>query len=164
MTEAPLHAKTGSKAMQGPESASALDEETAAPSCLTVLAAPRTWRAPHPRVPHQAGATRGEVIRAVSVGGPAAGNGVTKAIRSRDAAQGKARALAWVRKLVTGVRHDHPEGNRRSRNRPGGTPVPSSSEQGGSARQMIRRVEKSSVAVCPMRFEKGSARPSVWYQ
>jgi alkylhydroperoxidase/carboxymuconolactone decarboxylase family protein YurZ len=79
LREAPAHAAAWMDGVQGLSAASALDEKTEALAYLAVLAALRLesgvpFHAAHAK---QAGASREEVISAVLVGLPAAGNGVT---------------------------------------------------------------------------------------
>jgi alkylhydroperoxidase/carboxymuconolactone decarboxylase family protein YurZ len=82
LTEAPAHARAWSQAVDGLKEASALDEKTAALAYLAVLAALRlSGGLPfHAKLAKRAGATRVEVISAVLVGLPAAGNGVTEGL------------------------------------------------------------------------------------
>jgi alkylhydroperoxidase/carboxymuconolactone decarboxylase family protein YurZ len=82
LKECPAHAKAWLAAVRGLAEASALDEKTATLAYLSVLAALRLdagvpFHAAHAR---QAGATRDEVISAILVGLPAAGNAVTHAL------------------------------------------------------------------------------------
>jgi alkylhydroperoxidase/carboxymuconolactone decarboxylase family protein YurZ len=92
MAEAPEHAGAWSSAVRGLAGATALDEKTSALAYLAVLAALRLGNGVpfHVRAAKQAGATRDEIISAVLVGLPAAGNAVTEclpdAIASFDAA------------------------------------------------------------------------------
>jgi alkylhydroperoxidase/carboxymuconolactone decarboxylase family protein YurZ len=92
LREAPAHAEAWMGAVQGLGAASALDEKTETLAYLAVLAALRLesgvpFHAAHAK---RAGASRDEVIGAVLVGLPAAGNGVTTclpaALRAYDAA------------------------------------------------------------------------------
>jgi len=91
LREAPGHAKAWMGAVQGLDAASALDEKTETLAYLAVLAALRLESGVPFHVTHakQAGASRDEVIGAVLVGLPAAGNGVTAclpaALRAYDA-------------------------------------------------------------------------------
>ena len=91
LREAPGHAKAWMGAVQGLGAASALDEKTETLAYLAVLAALRLESGVPFHVTHakQAGASRDEVIGAVLVGLPAAGNGVTAclpaALRAYDA-------------------------------------------------------------------------------
>ena len=91
LKEAPEHAQAWMGVVTGLDAASALDEKTEALAYLAVLAALRLesgtpFHAAHAK---QAGASREEVISAVLVGLPAAGNGVTAclpaALRAFDA-------------------------------------------------------------------------------
>ena len=77
--EAPKHAQAWMQMVQGLAAASALDAKTQALAYLAVLAALRLESGVPFHVAHakQAGASRDEVISAVLVGLPAAGNGVT---------------------------------------------------------------------------------------
>ena len=86
--QAPAHAGAWMGAVQGLGAASALDEKTAALAYLAVLAATRlTSGVPfHARHARELGATRDEVISAVLVGLPAAGNAVTQALPAALAA------------------------------------------------------------------------------
>jgi alkylhydroperoxidase/carboxymuconolactone decarboxylase family protein YurZ len=82
LREAPGHAQAWMGAVQGLGAASALDEKTAALAYLAVLAALRLesgvpFHAAHAKA---AGATREEVVSAVLVGLPAAGNRVTQVL------------------------------------------------------------------------------------
>ena len=88
MREAPGHAQAWSGAIQGLARASALDAKTAALAYLAVLAALRLESGIpfHVQSARQAGASRDEVISAILVGLPAAGNGVTQALPAALAA------------------------------------------------------------------------------
>ena len=79
MNEAPKHAQAWSGAVQGLSTASALDQKTAALCYLAVLSVLRleTGIAFHVASAKKAGASRDEVISAVLVGLPAAGNATT---------------------------------------------------------------------------------------
>jgi alkylhydroperoxidase/carboxymuconolactone decarboxylase family protein YurZ len=79
MTEAPQHAQAWATAVQGLAAASALDAKTSALAYLAVLAALRLESGVpfHVKAARQAGASREEVISALLIGLPAAGNGVT---------------------------------------------------------------------------------------
>jgi alkylhydroperoxidase/carboxymuconolactone decarboxylase family protein YurZ len=79
MTEAPQHAQAWATAVQGLAGASALDAKTSALAYLAVLAAMRLENGIpfHVRAAKSAGASREEVISAILIGLPAAGNGVT---------------------------------------------------------------------------------------
>ena len=91
LREAPAHAEAWMGGVQGLGAASALDEKTETLAYLAVLAALRLESGVPFHVTHakQAGASRDEVIGAVLVGLPAAGNGVTAclpaALRAYDA-------------------------------------------------------------------------------
>lgn len=90
LAEAPQHAQAWMTAVQGLGKASALDAKTQALAYLAVLAALRLESGVPFHVVHarELGASRDEVISAVLVGLPAAGNGVTQvlpaAIRAYD--------------------------------------------------------------------------------
>jgi len=92
LAEAPKHAEAWSSAVQGLAGASALDAKTSALAYLAVLAALRMESGVpfHVQAARRAGASRDEVISAILVGLPAAGNAVTAclpaAIESFDAA------------------------------------------------------------------------------
>lgn len=92
LSEAPAHAKAWMTAVQGLDSASALDKKTEHLAYLAVLAALRLESGVpfHVGLAKQAGASREEVISAILVGLPAAGNTVTQslpaAISAYDAA------------------------------------------------------------------------------
>ena len=88
MSEAPGHAQAWGGAIQGLAAASALDRKTAELAYLAVLAALRLQsRIPfHAHAAKSAGASRDEVISAILVGLPAAGNGVTQALPAAIAA------------------------------------------------------------------------------
>ena len=79
LSEAPAHAKAWMGAVHGLDAAGALDDKTEALAYLAGLAALRLESGGPFHVAHakQAGASRDEVISAVLVGLPAAGNGVT---------------------------------------------------------------------------------------
>jgi alkylhydroperoxidase/carboxymuconolactone decarboxylase family protein YurZ len=79
LREAPAHAEAWMAGVQGLGAASALDEKTETLAYLAVLAALGLqsgvpFHAAHAK---RAGATRAEVVSAVLIGLPAAGNGVT---------------------------------------------------------------------------------------
>jgi alkylhydroperoxidase/carboxymuconolactone decarboxylase family protein YurZ len=82
MREGPRHAQAWMHAVRGLGEASALDAKTQALSYLAVLAALRLESGIAFHVAHakEAGATRDEVISAVLVGLPAAGNAVVHAL------------------------------------------------------------------------------------
>jgi len=88
MTEAPGHAEAWMGAVQALDRASALDKKTEELTYLAVLAALRL-EGGVPFLVHlarQAGASRDEVVSAILVGLPAAGNGVTHALPAALAA------------------------------------------------------------------------------
>ena len=74
--------------VQGMSAASALDKKTSALAYLAVLAALRLENGIpfHVQSAKQAGATREEVISAILIGLPAAGNGVTQVLPAAVAA------------------------------------------------------------------------------
>jgi alkylhydroperoxidase/carboxymuconolactone decarboxylase family protein YurZ len=82
MTEAPKHAQAWMAAVQGLDNASALDKKTEHLAYLAVLAAMRLESGVpfHTQLAKEAGASRDEVISALLVGLPAAGNGVTQSL------------------------------------------------------------------------------------
>ena len=92
LSEAPEHAKAWMGAAEGLEAASALEPKTRHLAYLAVLAAMRLESGVpfHVMLAKKAGATRAEVISAVLVGLPAAGNTVTAclpaALRAYDTA------------------------------------------------------------------------------
>ena len=88
LREAPDHASAWSSMVQGLAAASALDAKTAALAYLAVLAALRLEGGIpfHVRSAKAAGATREEVIRAILIGLPAAGHGVTQVLPAALAA------------------------------------------------------------------------------
>ncbi len=79
LSEAPKHAQAWMQAVQALDGASALDKKTEALAYLAVLAALRLESGVpfHVMMAKNAGATRDEVISAVLVGLPAAGNACT---------------------------------------------------------------------------------------
>lgn len=79
LKEAPKHAQAWMDAVQGLAGASALDDKTESLAYLAVLAALRLDSGVpfHTVIAKEAGATRAEIISAILVGLPAAGNGVT---------------------------------------------------------------------------------------
>ncbi len=82
MKESPKHAQAWMSAVQGLSRASALDRKTESLAYLAVLAALRLesgvpFHAVHAK---EAGASREEVISAILVGLPAAGNAVTQVL------------------------------------------------------------------------------------
>jgi alkylhydroperoxidase/carboxymuconolactone decarboxylase family protein YurZ len=82
LTEAPAHAASWMGAVRGLGEASALDEKTEALAYLAVLAALRLESGVpfHVVAARNAGATREEVVSAVLVGLPAAGNAVLQSL------------------------------------------------------------------------------------
>jgi len=88
LSAAPAHAKAWMEAVQGLDAASALDKKTEHLSYVAVLAALRLDSGVpfHVRLAKQAGASREEVVSAILVGLPAAGNGVTQSLPAALAA------------------------------------------------------------------------------
>ena len=88
LDEAPQHAQAWMAAVQGLDGASALDKKTEELAYLAVLAALRLESGVpfHVQSAKAAGATREEIISAILVGLPAAGNGVTQALPAAIAA------------------------------------------------------------------------------
>jgi AhpD family alkylhydroperoxidase len=82
LSEAPEHAGAWMQAVKGLDAASALDKKTEELAYIAVLAALRmTSGIPfHVSSARQAGATREEVVSAVLLGLPAAGNAVTQSL------------------------------------------------------------------------------------
>lgn len=82
MREAPQHAAAWGGMVHGMAAASALDEKTSSLAYLAVMAALRleSGISFHVAAAKKAGASRDEVISAVLVGLPAAGNAVTAAL------------------------------------------------------------------------------------
>ena len=82
LNEAPQHAKAWGELVQNLAQASALDSKTGALAYLAVLAARRTVSGIpfHVKEAKKLGATREEVISAILVGLPLAGNVVTQAL------------------------------------------------------------------------------------
>ena len=82
MQDASGHAQAWMVMVQSLDSASALDKKTEELACLAVLAALRLESGVplHVRLAKQAGATREEVISAILVGLPAAGQSVTQVL------------------------------------------------------------------------------------
>jgi alkylhydroperoxidase/carboxymuconolactone decarboxylase family protein YurZ len=82
LDEAPEHSGAWMAAVQGLDTASALDKKTGHLAYLAVLAALRMESGVpfHVKLARAAGASRDEVISAVLVGLPAAGLGVTQAL------------------------------------------------------------------------------------
>ncbi len=90
--EAGAHAQAWMGAVHGLDQASALDEKTSHLAYLAVLAAQRLVSGVpfHVKLARQAGASREEVVSAVLIGLPAAGNGVTQALPAALAAYDEA--------------------------------------------------------------------------
>ena len=88
MTDAPKHSQAWMTAIQGLDNASALDKKTEELAYLAVMAALRLESGVpfHTQMAKQAGASRDEVISAILVGLPAAGNGVTQVLPAALAA------------------------------------------------------------------------------
>jgi alkylhydroperoxidase/carboxymuconolactone decarboxylase family protein YurZ len=88
MTEAPAQAEAWMAAVQGLDAASALDKKTEELAYLAVLAALRLegGLAFHVHMAKQAGASRDEVLSAVLIGLPAAGNQVVQVLPAALAA------------------------------------------------------------------------------
>ena len=88
MTSAPKHSQAWMAAVHGLDTASALDKKTEALAYLAVLAALRLESGVpfHTQMAKQAGASREEVISAILIGLPAAGNAVTQALPAALAA------------------------------------------------------------------------------
>jgi alkylhydroperoxidase/carboxymuconolactone decarboxylase family protein YurZ len=88
MADASGHAQAWGGMVQGLASASALDGKTAALAYLAVLAALRLESGVpfHVQQAKQRGASRDEVIRAILVGLPAVGHGVTQVLPAAIAA------------------------------------------------------------------------------
>jgi alkylhydroperoxidase/carboxymuconolactone decarboxylase family protein YurZ len=88
LTEAPAYARAWMQAVEALEAASALDKKTAALAYLAVLAALRLESGVpfHARLAKTAGATRAEVLSAILLGLPAAGNAVTQCLPAALAA------------------------------------------------------------------------------
>lgn len=86
--EASRHAEAWMGAVRGLDEACALDEKTSHLAYLGVLAALRLVSGVpfHVKLAKQAGASREEVVSAVLIGLPAAGNGVTQALPAALAA------------------------------------------------------------------------------
>jgi alkylhydroperoxidase/carboxymuconolactone decarboxylase family protein YurZ len=82
LDNAPGHAAAWMGAVRGLDAASALDEKTAHLAYLAVLSALRLESGVpfHVKLARAAGASRDEIISAVLVGLPAAGNAVTQAL------------------------------------------------------------------------------------
>ena len=88
LSEAPGHAQAWIEAAQKLGAASALDDKTAALTYLAVLAATRLERGVpfHAAQAKAAGATREEVVSAILIGLPAAGNQVVQVLPAALAA------------------------------------------------------------------------------
>ena len=88
LTEAPAHARAWMQAVRDLEAASALDKKTGELAYLAVLAALRLESGVpfHVQLAKAAGATRAEVLSALLVGLPAAGNAVTQCLPAALAA------------------------------------------------------------------------------
>jgi len=88
LDNAPSHAQAWMTVVQGLDNASALDKKTEELAYLAVLAALRLESGVpfHVMLAKQKGATREEVISAILVGLPAAGNGVTQVLPAALAA------------------------------------------------------------------------------
>jgi AhpD family alkylhydroperoxidase len=88
LTDAPQHAQAWMSAVQGLDAASALDKKTEELAYLAVMAAMRLESGVpfHVQQAKQAGASSQEVISAILVGLPAAGNGVTQVLPAALAA------------------------------------------------------------------------------
>jgi len=88
LQNAPGHAQAWMSAVQGLDNASALDKKTEELAYLAVLAALRLESGVpfHVMLAKQKGASREEVISAILVGLPAAGNGVTQSLPAALAA------------------------------------------------------------------------------
>jgi alkylhydroperoxidase/carboxymuconolactone decarboxylase family protein YurZ len=80
--KAPGHARAWMDAVRGLEGATALDKKTAELAYIAVLSALRLQGGIpfHVTLAKQAGASRDEVVSAVLIGLPAAGNGVTEVL------------------------------------------------------------------------------------
>jgi alkylhydroperoxidase/carboxymuconolactone decarboxylase family protein YurZ len=88
LSEAPTHARAWMAGVEGLSTASALDPKTAGLAYLAVLAALRLESGVpfHVQSAKRAGASRSEVISAILIGLPAAGNGVTQCLPAAIAA------------------------------------------------------------------------------
>ena len=88
LTEAPAHSRAWMQAVRDLEAVSALDKKTGELAYLAVLAALRLESGVpfHVRLAKAAGATRAEVLSALLVGLPAAGNAVTQCLPAALAA------------------------------------------------------------------------------
>lgn len=94
LSEAPDHARAWMGAVQGLDTASALDKKTGHLAYIAVLAALRLESGIpfHVDLAKQAGASRAEVISAILIGLPAAGNAVTQVLPAALAAYDAGRA------------------------------------------------------------------------
>jgi alkylhydroperoxidase/carboxymuconolactone decarboxylase family protein YurZ len=92
LSETPQHAQAWMTAVQGLDNASALDKKTEELAYLAVLAALRMENGIpfHVQSAKQAGASREEVLSAILVGLPAAGNAVTQVLPAAIAAYDQA--------------------------------------------------------------------------
>ena len=88
LSEAPAHAKAWMNAAQDLDTASALEKKTASLAYLAVLAVLRMESGVpfHVRLAKEAGASRAEVISAILIGLPAAGNAVMQVLPAALAA------------------------------------------------------------------------------
>jgi AhpD family alkylhydroperoxidase len=88
LSEAPVHAQAWMTAVRGLEAATALDRKTAELAYLAVLAALGLESGVpfHARQAREAGASRAELISAILIGLPAAGNGVMQSLPAALAA------------------------------------------------------------------------------
>jgi alkylhydroperoxidase/carboxymuconolactone decarboxylase family protein YurZ len=88
LKEAPRHAEAWMGAVRGLDAASALDKKCAHLAYLAVLAALRLEGGVpfHVRLAKDAGASRAEIVSAILVGLPAAGNAVTQCLPAALAA------------------------------------------------------------------------------
>jgi alkylhydroperoxidase/carboxymuconolactone decarboxylase family protein YurZ len=88
LNEAPSHAGAWMSAVEALGNASALEAKTAHLAYLAVLAALRLESGVpfHVQLAKKAGASRAEVVSAILIGLPAAGNGVTQALPAALAA------------------------------------------------------------------------------
>lgn len=82
LTEAPQHAQSWMAAVQGLDSASALDKKTGELAYIAVMAAVRLESGIpfHVQQAKQLGASRDEIISAILVGLPAVGNSVVSSL------------------------------------------------------------------------------------
>jgi alkylhydroperoxidase/carboxymuconolactone decarboxylase family protein YurZ len=88
LSEAPAHAKAWMAAVQGLDAASALEKKTEHLAYVAVLAALRLDSGIpfHVALAKRAGASRAEIVSAILVGLPAAGNAVTQSLPAALAA------------------------------------------------------------------------------